>query len=218
MIHIIPAAGPDFIDENGNIKFDRNVNNKSLISQTILKRTWRAKNDNYIFVFQDSNITREYSKKLENHLPRVNSVFLPKRTNGAADTVLAALSVAVPNMRICIDLADIIIEDKIERTSIINSLTCNEALCLTFESYDERYSYLEFDGKSFIRAKEKIVISNNASAGVYFFKNKNFLLSAMSKVLDNKEYQYNGLNFICPLFNGLTCVDKLAVKNVFDIK
>ena len=218
MIHIIPAAGPDFIDENGNVKFDRNVNNKSLISQTILKRTWRAKNDNYIFVFQDSNITRAYAKKLENHLPRVNSVFLPTQTNGAADTVLAALSVAVPNMGICIDLADIIIEDKIERTSVINSLAYNEALCLTFESHDERYSYLEFDGKSFIRAKEKIVISNNASAGVYFFKDKNFLLSAMSKVLDNKEYQYNGLNFICPLFNGLNYVDKLAVKNVFGIK
>ena len=45
-----------------------------------------------------------------------------------------------------------------------------DALALTFESNMEKYSYLQIKDNLVINAAEKKVISNRASAGVYFYK------------------------------------------------
>ena len=51
----------------------------------------------------------------------------------------------------------------------------DEIIALTFESQAEVYSYLkQGTTNEIIPAKEKVVISENASAGTYIFKAENY--------------------------------------------
>lgn len=218
MIHIIPAAGPDFVLREKLVKLAVDFDGSSLIDKTLLNRAWRKPDDKYIFIFQDNNTTRAYFDELKLSFENVESIFLSTLTNGAADTVLAGLSIANPDTVICLDLADIIIKDNIERVDIINILDSHEALALTFESQNDSYSYLKFNEDKFVEAREKQVISKDASAGVYFYRDKRMLLHAMSKILDNPEFMFGDMNYVCPIFNGCLSVAKKPVNEIFDVK
>ena len=218
MIHIIPAAGPDFVSRDKLVKLAADFDGSPLIDKTLLNRSWRKPDDKYIFIFQNNNVTRAYFNELKHSFENVECIFLSTLSNGAADTVLAGLSITDPNTTICIDLADIIIKDNIERAEIQNLLSSHEAVALTFDSQDDIYSYLKFNINEFILAKEKVVISNNASAGIYFYRNKSILLSAMSKILDIKEFMVREMNFVCPLYNGCKTVAQKEISHVIDVK
>lgn len=218
MIHLVPAAGPDFVSDDGSIKWEQSILDKTLIENTLLSRSWRNYNDKYIFILRDLPIIRKYAENLKSKFYNTHFVFLSNFTAGAADTILSGLGLVDPNEPICIDLADIIIEDQLDRVQISRCLLENEGLALTFEASDPRYSYLNFKNGRFIQAKEKEVISNSASAGVYFHRNRNTLLKAMTFTLDKKIYQYNNRNYVCPIFNGCHGVTQILVNKILDIK
>ena len=218
MIHIIPAAGSDFVDAEGGVKFDRKVGDASLLELTVLNRSWCSPEDEYIFVFQKSTHTELFSKKLTKILPQAKFVFLTNNTNGAASTVLAGLSLVDKTDTICVDLSDIIVAETITRATVNETMQSSDALALTFQSDSKQYSYLEFSDDSFVRSREKCVISDNASAGIYFFKNRNTLLTALSQTLDYFNYMHAGLNFVCPALNGLEKVKKIPLTYIIDIK
>ena len=218
MIHIIPAAGPDFIDENNTVKFEKKIRNITLFHHTILSRAWRKDGDCYIFVFYDHAETRRFARELISCFNNIKCMFINHYTNGAADTVLSACGLVEPNSPICVDLGDIIIHDKIGQAEIFSQLKKNDATVLTFESLDPKYSYVKVNKEKIVLAKEKIVISNRASAGVYFFKNRKTLLQSMYECLDDKKYTLEGINFVCPLVNAFSDASEIQVKRTEDIK
>ena len=74
------------------------------------------------------------------------------------------------NEPIIIDLADIYFDTDIIPFNNIN--TDISGIAFSFKSSFSKYSYLKLDKDGYItEAKEKIVISDNASAGVYCFRN-----------------------------------------------
>ncbi len=127
-----------------------------------------------------------------------------------------------PDEVICVDLADIMFDTCFDP----GSLKANGvgAAALTFNSDSATYSYLRTDRDGrFLEAAEKRVISNKASAGVYFFRSATIYLKALAYCLENAErFTHNGLFYVCPLLNGVAAqgLDVLLspVDNVVDIK
>ena len=59
----------------------------------------------------------------------------------------------------------------------------------------EPFTYVWYKDGLIIEAKEKVVISDNASAGVYCFRNSTILLEAIAYTLNNNKYMHNNLFF-----------------------
>ena len=101
--------------------------------------------------------------------------------------------------------------------------TCG-GIALTFIADNPAYSYLRTDADGmFVEAAEKRVISSNASAGTYVFRNMPTYLRALAHGLENAANQtYRNLFFVCPLFNGVRAsgqtVHLAPVCDVTDIK
>ena len=63
-----------------------------------------------------------------------------------------------------------------------------------FESNNKSYSYVLFDKKNnLINFKEKVVISNSASSGLYIFKNINLLKDLVKKAQNSKNRYFSEL-------------------------
>ena len=93
----------------------------------------------------------------------------------------------------------------------------------SFKSNLDKYSYYKIENDIIKYAQEKKVISNNASTGVYIYKNAYIFLEAFSKVLSKVEdYLYNGSLYLCPIVNGLIQNGKkgklIYVDNYYDYK
>lgn len=224
---IVPLAGPDFIDIDGNIKGEKIYKNTDVLYKILQSRTWYniIPSSNYIFIiFNDKRIINFADKKIKKWFPSCKIIILNEYTQGAALTVLAASSFIDINEKIIIDLADIDYKIEDQDLSKIHSLNKNDALAITFNSNEDAYSYLSFDGEdNFVESKEKSVISNVASAGTYIFGSYKSYYDALSHIAMNKEkYLHNNLYYVCPVFNGTKfnggLVSKIDAIDIFDIK
>ena len=221
---IIPLAGPDFFKKEYGIKPLTKYNEDTLINFILNSRPWiynkEILNEDLIFILKD---TKE-SKKFENYVKKLYSgskiVKIPETTQGALMTILSGLSIIKDfDEPIIIDLVDIIYEIKNYKSIKSMFLERNiNAIIPYFKSNNNKFSYLLIDkSNKVIKAEEKNVISDNASAGTYIFKNLSILLSAINYSIKNREdVMYNNLLFVCPSVNGIieqnSIVEPLKVK------
>ena len=85
-----------------------------------------------------------------------------------------------------------------------------DAGIVTFKAIHPRYSYVQLDDNGLVvEAAEKNPISNNATAGFYWFsKGKHFVKAAKSLI--RKDARVEGNFYICPAFNELV-LENLAI-------
>lgn len=226
MIVIVPLAGPDMIVDNKFLKCQRLFKGEPIIKYILDSRVWHAEVDKYIFIFYDHILSRTfYSEYLKSWYSNSDAVFLTNYTNGAAISCLSAFSLVADDAEnIIIDFADIHFEcEKSDFFGLLDDDAVNSA-ALTFTSALDIYSYLKFncDG-DFETSIEKKVISDVASAAVYYFDSLLCYVDALSWVVKNKEdYMYNDLFYVCPVLNGVHAnggnVRQVVVTNVWDPK
>ena len=223
---IIPLAGPDYIDISGMPKGLIRFKDDYHLRYILKSRPWYNSRIRLIFVLRDNSINREFaSDYLEKWFHNSASIFLGANTRGAAMSVLcgAALCEDMSGL-VIVDLADIYYEASYNIEELFLQQNDLGAIAITFKSNSPIYSYLKFDGDNkFLFSKEKQVISNDASAGTYIFKNVKTLISSVSWLLENEnQYSYNDLFYICPGLTGVRAsgldVIKLDVKDVVDLK
>ena len=226
MIVIVPLAGPDMIVNDTYLKCQKDFNGQPLIQYMLNSRAWSFEVRKYIFVFTDHTVARTfYSQHLKIWFPNSEAVYLSNFTNGAASSCLAALSlVKDKGENIIIDFAYIYFDcDRTEFLKLVRDDTIS-AFAPTFMSNLDIYSYLKFDiHNNFISAREKQVISNDASVAVYYFRNTSCYIKALIWLHEEgSDFTYNNLNFVCPLLNGVHAnggeIRKLAAYNVLDPK
>ena len=223
---LVPLAGPDFIQEDGSIKALTSFKDQPLLKYVLNSRPWASKVELYTFILYDCAQTRNF---VANHLSKwyqnFSIVYITNFSRGAAISALAGISL-IKNFseHIIIDLADIIYKSSTNVDGIFQSNSEIGGIALVFDSQNPQYSYLGTDNKGMATvAVEKIVISKNASAGTYIFRDCATLMKSLAHAVENEASQtFNNLFYVCPLFNGVLAHKKQVVlehvSSVIDIK
>jgi hypothetical protein len=127
-------------------------------------------------------------------------------SRGAAMSSLAGLAVLDEfSEPLVIDLADLLYDSDIQIETTLQESQNIGGIALTFQSNNPHYSYLASgkDGQ-IIEAAEKKVISGQASAGTYIFRDCATVLRAVAHAIENESSQvHNDLFYVCPLYNGV---------------
>lgn len=225
---IVPLAGPDFMLSEGQVKAEIPYRGTTLLQACLESRPWRALGGEdgarYVFVLYDTEATRAFAARyLRKHYPASRQVFLSAYTKGAAFSVLAGCSLAKPDETLVVDLADIFYESDLDSPqALLEANASAGAIGLTFAAHSPSYSYLREEDGIVVEAREKVVISEHASAGTYIFKDVATYLAALGWYQAHPEYLHNGLYFICPMFNGVLAhgmrVLRSDVRLIDDIK
>lgn len=226
MYILVPLAGPDFLRSDGSLKGLKEFRGQPLIKEMLQTRQWYRSTEKYIFILQDHEACRSFFKeKLKNWFPDSQCVFITANTRGAAFSALAGASlVHNPAEPLVVDLADIYFEIKppFMLDNFVQGKLHNGGF--TFVSNSENYSYLKFDSEgNFIQACEKKVISDRASAGVYYFENVKTYIDSLSWYTCNEQtYCHNRLFYVCPMLTGIKelghQVTEVEVESVYDPK
>jgi hypothetical protein len=225
---IVPLAGPDFELTDGTTRAERLVEGLPLLRLALETRSWwrsgAATAGDLVFILRDTSVSRHFAQALlQAWYPGSRTVFLGSLTGGAALTSLCGLALADDGSPICIDLADIVFNEEVDPVAHFQDERMGGML-LTFESSNPAYSYAEIDAAGHVlRTAEKQVISNQASAGVYFFRDASILLRAIAHSIRHRaSLSFNDLLYVCPLYNGVIAdgatVATVPVRQVRDIK
>ncbi|WP_425102287.1 hypothetical protein [Tropicibacter sp. S64] len=225
---IVPLAGPDFIRDGGALKAQIDLGGQPLLRRVLTSRPWAGavKPEDHSFVLIDAPETRAFAAgALAEWYPGASVTFLSRYTRGAALSALAGMAtgaeMAAP---IVVDLADILYDSTLDPAAVFAANPGCGGIALTFKADNPAYSYLRLDAfGAFAEAAEKRVISDNASAGTYMFRDLPTYLRALAHGLENAESQtFRDLFFVCPLFNGVKDQGKGVllepVTDVTDIK
>ncbi len=78
-----------------------------------------------------------------------------------------------------------------------------DGLIMTMNANDPKWSFVEFDANGFVkRVVEKEVISNEATVGIYNFKNGSSFIAAAKKMIENND-RVNNEFYVAPTYNYL---------------
>lgn len=204
---IVPLAGPDFVHPTHGVRPLFDVNGQPLILAALESRPWiqagEVSGRDLIFVFRDLPEVSEVRPVLERRFPGHRSVVLSQGTGGALLSALAGSALVADERPLCIDLVDILFNwpdwpgKALWRTGL-------GGVAPSFTSDDPAYSYFEMDGDRVVRAAEKVVISDRASAGAYLFRDLGVFLSAAGHSSANRAtLSYRDTLFVCPAMNGV---------------
>lgn len=80
----------------------------------------------------------------------------------------------------------------------------NEGFLLTFKANSPNYSYVQHNSNDelVLRTAEKMVISDNASVGVYCFKSGKLFIETAEKAIAKNQKDTNEY-YVCPLYNDI---------------
>jgi NDP-sugar pyrophosphorylase family protein len=172
-------------------------------------------NAEYIFVVRREQVDQyKIDDQIRQQLPDAKVTVLESNTRGAVETCLLAKNDIDPDLPLIIADCDIYFESSEYFKKI--SAGQSDALLLTFNSDHPRYSYVEIgDNGHAVRTAEKIVISNNAILGGYFFKTGELFKSLAEEFVSQplpaglKEY------FVSHLFNII--IDRGGIVNIAQV-
>lgn len=175
----------------------------------------------FIFVLRKEQVdTYELDKKILASLPDAKISILDHNTGGAVETCMVAKEHIDDDLPIIIADCDIYFESS-EYFSKINQSQM-DGLLLTFDSDHPRYSYVEIDKLGqVIRTAEKVVISNNAILGGYYFKSGLLFKTLANKFLSDELPKNLKEYFVSHLFNilieqkGIVKIANVDKKNIF---
>ena len=167
---------------------------------------------NFIFL-----VRKEHDKKynisslLKVISPDCKIVYVDKLTEGAACTTLLAKDFIDNNNPLLIANSDQLIEW--ESSKVLYELN-NKHLdggIIVFKSFHPKWSYAKVDQNDIVtEVAEKVVISENATVGIYFWKNGSDYVKYAQQMI-KKNIRVNNEFYVCPVFNQ-AIQDKKIIK------
>lgn len=157
----------------------------------------------YIFIAQQSTLD-QYRDRLEEVASVAKSArFLSVNglTRGAAETCLLAKDYLDLDSPLMIANCDQIMEwDSNNFYKWFNSKPSDGAI-ITFNSDSNKNSYVLLDDNGWVtEAREKIVISNLATTGVYVWRKASDFIWAAEEMITN-DIRHSGEFYVCPVYN-----------------
>jgi NDP-sugar pyrophosphorylase family protein len=160
--------------------------------------------NDYVFLVQKSHLDL-YGDELRKTFSKTNSykiVEVPGLTEGAACTALLAEDAVSPQSPLMIANTDQIMDwNRAEFYDYFYTSSC-DGVIFTFKSLDKKHSYAKLDAldKYVTEVAEKVVISNNATVGVYVWRTANMFFNAAKEMI-RKNIRTNNEFYICPAYN-----------------
>lgn len=208
---VIPMAGnsPFFPNSDGNYpKIFSEILGKPMIQNVIENLSAIKMNKRFIFIVKKNDII---NFRLDNILKILTNnecevIAQNGETQGAIFSVLLAIERIDLSQPILISNSDQVINFNLN--TIIKELNNFDGGVVTFDSIHPHWSYVRIDNDNFVmEASEKMPISNNAIAGLYFFSDGNdFFQSARNSIL--KKRTHNGKFYISSTLNEMILLGK----------
>jgi hypothetical protein len=207
---IVPLAGPDFYHPELGAKALSSVDGQPLIARGLRSRPWvqsgALKDSDLTFVLRAGAQLPQLVRFLEETFPGSSHLVLSQTTSGALTSALAGVGLLEGfGEPLVIDLVDILYTCSVDLQSLFARDRDVAGIIPYFKSDLPVYSYLQLDGDRVVRAREKEVISDNASAGTYFFRDAAAFTGAVTRTLelDGTGAAWPRAFFVCPSFNAL---------------
>lgn len=203
---VIPAAGRGsrFSSVTSVPKPFININGKIMIDCAISSLVYNYSEPFHVHVcFHKDHINYEnyldnFKKNYNLHLTYIDYV-----TSGQAETVNILVKKIDNEYPILIANCDQIVEWDINKFISFCRLNNLDGCIPVFSSKSDKWSYAEVDNNGFVvRTAEKNVISNHATVGVYYWKNKNLCISSIEEMKRNNDMT-NNEHYVCPAYNYL---------------
>jgi len=209
---VIPMAGQGsrFID--AGYTFPKpliEVKQKPMIQLVVESLNIKGK---YIFLVRKEHIEKYNFKNFLNILaPNCEIVIVDKLTEGAACTVLLAEKFINNNKPLIIANSDQYIEWNSSETMYSFFSSKIDGGILTFKALHPKWSYAKVDkNNQVLEVAEKKVISNNATAGIYYWKKGSDFVKYASDMI-RKNFRVNDEFYVCPIYNE-AINDKKIIK------
>ena len=222
---LIPLAGPDFYTKNFGIRPLYPIGNSTLIEHVLASRPWmsnesQTENQIVFILREEGSHSDEMVSFIKKKFPTANTVIISSLSVGAPLSALAGISLSkYHDQPVIVDLADIAFDMQWDPNSYFCENQKVDAVLPYFSSIDPKFSYLKLGIRGVTEAREKQVISSNASAGVYIFRDASVYLRAVIYCLQHPDVCKVGpAFFVCPSVNGLITnerqVHAIKVHNV----
>jgi dTDP-glucose pyrophosphorylase len=160
----------------------------------------------FFVIRQDAEDAYNLATSIKNIQPDAKIAILQHNTQGAVETCLRARDLIDPQLPLIIMDCDFSFTsgDYFAKVADLAERNIYDGVLLSFDSNDGRYSYARLnDAGDVVQTAEKNVISSNALAGAYCFRNGEIFLEAadelLRKSLNNDMNEY----FISLLYNIL---------------
>jgi len=208
---IIPMAGEGRRFRDMGYSFPKplvDINGKPMIQWVIENINVEG---NFIYIVRKEDYDKYNLKYLLNLLTKnCRIVVIDHPTQGAVKSVLEAGQWIDDNPVSIVNSDQYIGWNSNEFFYAMTADECDGGI-VTFESTHPKWSFVKLDKSGFIlETAEKKVISNCATAGVYYFKKGSDFLKYAHQMID-KEMTVDGQYFVCPVYNELI-KDKKKVR------
>ena len=171
---------------------------------------------NYIFLVRKEHLEKYNLKNYLNVIaPNCKVVVVDQLTEGAACTVLLAKNYINNDKPLVISNSDQFIEwDPSEIMYSFSSKKIDGGI-LTFKASHPKWSYAKVNKyNKVIEVAEKKVISDNATVGVYFWRQGNDFVKYANQMIE-KNIRVNNEFYVCPVFNEAIGDNKnIVIKEV----
>ncbi|WP_430254233.1 glycosyltransferase family 2 protein [Neorhizobium sp. DAR64872/K0K18] len=177
--------------------------------QRLLERCSRITGHRVIIAMQEKELRRYHLDDVVRLIdPTAEIVAIKDKTQGAACTALLAAGSIDNDTPLLILNGDEFLTVPME--TIVADFNRREldGGTVTFRSVHPRYSFVRLDERQMVvEAAEKHPISDNATAGFYYFrKGSDFVKAAKAAI--RKDARHNGMFYVCPVYNELVLEDK----------
>ena len=195
------------------------INGEMIINRVIEQLQSLFKHgDKVIFMIRkDDNQKFHLANIIKLLVPEAVIVEVVGETAGAACTALLGIEYIDDHNPLLIINGDQLIDvDCLELLEKIHKTKC-DAGTVVFQSVHPRWSYVKLDSNNnVLEAAEKKPISNNATAGFYYFeKGGEFIKFAQRMIF--KDASTNNLFFVCPIFNEMILEQKKIVVTKIEL-
>lgn len=193
-----------FIDVNGKTMIENVIDNLNIPSASYILIARRQDVEN------NSDIIKELQKEYN-----IKWIYVDRLTEGAACTVLLAkefinnkspLLLANSDQIVDLSISDFI-SDAVERKL--------DGSILTFKDNNIKWSYAAIDENNIVtETKEKQVISEYATVGIYYFSHGKIFTNAAEEMIANND-RFNNEFYVCPSYNyAIQKGHKIGIYNI----
>ena len=203
------SAGPRFIDHGYKLpKPLIDVCGQPMVQRVIESLKSDKVDINFIFIALQEHLEDGLEEYLKN---KGDIVVVENMTEGAPCTVLLAEELINNNHELVIANCDQYLQW--DFSSFITHSRSFDGCLVTFNSTNPHHSYVRLVKGEVTEVAEKIVISDKASAGIYYFKKGSDYVSGANQMI-KKNIRTNNEFYISPVYNELLSHGKFSIFEI----